>query len=209
MDPQNNDVESMNSNAPMEIPEELKRDFSKLKVVELKEECRERGLPVSGTKAVLIERIQADVDEQIAELQRQHNAKARIRRPQMPGRINGDVSGRPPSRPQPVANVPAETEQYLEGLVREYLKASGGQAGSRDIGRYLATNADSGQGRNGASMLGQGGRITALSELKGLYGGLKAFILSRQDSFEKVDEDNAWPGRSNSDKFEFQVALRE
>ena len=33
-------------------------DFSSLKVVELKELCREKGLPVSGKKAELIERLE-------------------------------------------------------------------------------------------------------------------------------------------------------
>jgi len=186
---------------PLIIPEELQRDFTKCKVVELKEECRERGLSVTGTKAVLIERIQADVEQQISELQRQHEA-TRMRRPQISGRINGDMRSRPPSfRPfEPVEGVPPETDKYLEGLVKEYIQASGGQAGSRDIGRYLAINADS-SGQRGTP---EQGKTTALTELKGLYGGLNAFILNHGESFEKFDDDSR-----DTTSFEFQVSLRD
>lgn len=184
--------------APFVIPGELKRDFSELKVTELKEECRERGLPVSGTKAVLIERIQADVEKQIAELRRQHKAKTKMKRPHITGRLHGERSTRPVNRPIP--QVSPETEQYLEELVKEYIKASGGKASSRDIGRYLSVNADS----SGQRASPEAGQTTALSELKGLYGGLNSFIVHREDSFEKVADDS--PDRTS---YEYLVALRD
>ena len=184
---------------PTEIPEELKRDFSELKVAELKKECRERGLPVSGTKAALLERIQADVERQIEQLKEENDARTQMRRPHMSGRINGEGRGLPSRQVHPI-DVPPKTEQYLEGLVREYIKARGGRASSRDIGRYLSVNADStGQAGNP-----QEGRRTALSELKSLYGGLNGFIMNRPESFEKFEDESF-----DTTVFEYGVALRE
>ena len=188
--------------APMVIPEELKRDFAQCKVAELRDICRERGLPISGTKAVLIERIQADVDQQVLELQRQHKAKTKMKRPLISGRINGDVRGRQPGRLNESVEASVETEQYLEGLVKEYIQARGGQASSRDIGRYLAANADS-SGVNASRSSGRGW-MTALAELKGLYGGLNSFLMDRQDLFEKLDDDS-----TDRTTYEYLVALRE
>lgn len=191
---QNSDDES-EIIAPFLIPEELKRDFTNCKVAELKEECRARGLPVSGTKAVLLERIEGDVEEQILELRRQHTAKTRLKgqRPQVSGMI--ERGARPVSQ-----SISSEAESYLEGLVKEYLKASGGHASSRDIGRYLAANA----GSMVHDDLPELDRMTALSELKSLYGGLNSFITNRQDSFEKFDD-----GSPDRTAYEYLVALRE
>lgn len=179
------------------IPEELKRDYSKCKVAELKELCRERGLPVSGTKAVLLERIQSDVEQQVMELEKEQRARIRMKRPSMPGRLNGE-SQRPNAIPivRSHSDVSAESEQYLEGLIKEYIQASGGKASSRDIGRYLAANGDSGRGSRGRSG-------TALTELKNLFGGLTPFILSRPHLFVKFKDDSI-----ETSSYEFQVAVR-
>lgn len=56
-------------------------------------------------------------------------------------------------------------EDYLISLTAEYLQASGGQANSRNVGRYLAANKGS-----------SGRGTTALSELKERYGSLNTFI---------------------------------
>lgn len=169
---------------PMAIPQELKRDYSKCKVAELKDICRERGLLVSGTKAALMERIQNDVDQQVLELERQRDSRTKMKRPSITGRINGESKGRTPIAP--------EMEKHLEGLVKEYIQARGGQASSRDIGRYLAANG------------GSGGHGTALSELKRLYGGLSAFISNRPDSFRSYNDDS-----TDATLFEFKVALKQ
>ena len=56
-------------------------------------------------------------------------------------------------------------EEYLKSLMVEYLYASGGQASSRDVGRYLAANKGS-----------RGRGTSALAELKETHGSLKMFI---------------------------------
>jgi hypothetical protein len=66
---------------------------------------------------------------------------------------------------------------HLERTVEEYLKASGGVAGSRDIGRYLAANSDS-----------RKSNVSALTELKETYGSLVAFLRSRKESFQVEDD---------------------
>lgn len=176
---------------PMIIPQELKRDYSKCKVAELKDICRERGLLVSGTKVALMERIQQDVDSQVLELQRQHSSsKTRMKRPSIAGRINGDQRRRVPAT---VAS--PETEKYLEGLIQEYVQARGGKASSRDIGRYLAANGSSGQTESCK---------TALVELKSLYGGLSAFLANRPDSFQLINDDS-----TDTTLFEFLVSLKQ
>lgn len=171
------------------IPEELQRDYTQCKVAELKEVCREWGLPVSGTKVVLLGRIESQVEE----------AKAKLNQSQFSARINGDVRLMQP--PHTSIQVSDEAAEYLEGLVKEYIQASGGKASSRDIGRYLAINSDSSI-RNGSS--DDRGRSSALTEMKGLYGGLNSFIRNRQESFEKLDGKSAGMG-----PFEFLVGLRK
>ena len=94
----------------VEVPPELREDYSTYTVPRLKERCRERGLPTNGLKADLLERVQKDAEEQIKSFQdtsRSHRAGYR---------------------------------KYFVDLVQEYLHASGGSASSRDIGRYLAVN---------------------------------------------------------------------
>jgi hypothetical protein len=75
------------------------------------------------------------------------------------------------------ATTDAAVAFHLEALIKEYLTASGGAAGSRDIGRYLAANSDSRKGNR-----------SALSELKDNFGSLLAFILSREEVFSVLDK---------------------
>ncbi|VEU37677.1 unnamed protein product [Pseudo-nitzschia multistriata] len=65
-------------------------------------------------------------------------------------------------------------EKYLQSLVLEYLHASGGQASSRDVGRYLAANKVSYERRRIEGSMAQ--RMSALLELKEIYGSLNAFV---------------------------------
>ena len=93
------------------------------------------------------------------------------------------------------ASTDAAVATHLEALVIEYLTASGGLAGSRDIGRYLAANSDS-----------QKGNRSALSELKENYGSLLAFILSRESNFSVLDK----AGKTgNGDDTGFPIKLKK
>jgi NYN domain/SAP domain len=61
----------------------------------------------------------------------------------------------------------------LEMLVLEYVKAAGGEASSRDVGRYLTVN----QASNNRLALSNGGRrVSALQEMKELHGALLKFV---------------------------------
>lgn len=90
-------------------------DYSTWTVVNLKELCREKQLPVSGTKAVLIERIQK-AEEEADKIVHESSSRAS-------GLSNKD-----------------SLEKYLVDLVKYYIVESRGYASSRDLGRYLATN---------------------------------------------------------------------
>eukprot|EP00977_Amphora_coffeiformis_P002452 scaffold456_cov171-Amphora_coffeaeformis.AAC.19 len=92
------------------LPKVLTTDYSTYTVPMLKEICRERGLPISGRKAELLERVQNHVKQEIPKVEE-------VQAPATQG-----------------------TAEYLSSLIREYLHASGGSANSRDIGRYLAAN---------------------------------------------------------------------
>ena len=78
---------------------------------------------------------------------------------------------------RPDGFIDPEVANHLENLVKEYLRASGGMAGSRDIGRYLAANGDSRKG-NGS----------ALTEMKEAYGSLLTFVRRRADVFTVLDK---------------------
>jgi hypothetical protein len=66
-----------------------------------------------------------------------------------------------------------DPDRRLEMLVLEYLHATGGEASSRDVGRYLAANKASDQ----RLALEQGQRnVSALKEMKERYGSLLRFV---------------------------------
>jgi hypothetical protein len=140
---------------PSKLPEDLTRDYSVLTVNDLKARCRERNLPVSGVKAQLLERIKKDNEEQIARVVTE-------KRRDLP----------PASRSPSLTSSP----DYLHDLVFEYVKARGGKATSRDVGRYLAANRGS-KSKFGAYVEG----LTALQELKDRYGSLLSFIAMQPD----------------------------
>jgi hypothetical protein len=71
-------------------------------------------------------------------------------------------------------NAHSSPEEHLRSLILEYLHASGGQASSRDVGRYLAANKT-----NNERLLREesnGRPPSALAELKETYGSLKTFV---------------------------------
>jgi len=138
-----------------ELPEDLARDYSTCTVAQLKERCRERGLPVSGVKAELLERVELDKKEQIEAFESRSRDSAPL------------DHGWPPM-------VPEETIRHLEDLVVEYVKVRGGNANSRDVGRYLAANTSSAGSSREA-------KTSALQELKSNYGSLANFVQLRPE----------------------------
>ena len=93
-----------------------------------------------------------------------------------------------------ISHADLEPQDYLHGLIMEYLHVKGGEASSRDVGRYLAANSAS---PKGGLTKDQNTRVSALQELKKLSGSLKQF-LSQSNSFEVSD-------RTDGDVFEFLV----
>jgi hypothetical protein len=81
-----------------------------------------------------------------------------------------------------------EPTDGLEALLLEYLHVKGGQASSRDVGRYLQAN------KAGATRLqDQTCRVSALTELKELYGSINKFVLqSTHFSVKKLESDDAY-----------------
>jgi Uncharacterized conserved protein len=90
-------------------------------------------------------------------------------------------------------NMHPDIDAHIEALIREYLHASGGQASSRNIGRYLAANAALAAGNNNND--GMGGtlnfrnRETALKQLKQYYGNLAAYLGTKDKVFDKISSD--------------------
>jgi hypothetical protein len=212
-------------------------DYSQLTVASLKEICREKGLKVTGTKDVLIERLVQDaiLEHDIIEKRRNEYKQLKERAAVTAKRIRPKaiISTKSPPQQQhhhqthliPAGgNIYASTlpqmdmirtrklphgggssssstkidsdnvaSLHLEALIKEYLTASGGMAGSRDIGRYLAANSDSRKGGNNRS---------ALTELKENFGSLLAFIMSREDVFTVLDK------QGNGDDTGFPIKLK-
>jgi uncharacterized LabA/DUF88 family protein len=159
----------------VDAPEEPAHDYNTFTMVRLKEVCRERGLPVSGKKSELVERIVTDIGERSS-----HQLQEGSREP-----IKSD-------------HTPPRPEDYLHGLVLEYLQASGGRASSRDVGRYLAANKATEERMNN-----ERARISALQELKELFGGLKQYVMQSPTFF--YQEQNT---QEDPHDFSFVVSLK-
>ena len=186
-------------------------DYSQLTVVRLKELCREKGLPLSGKKDDLIQRLEEDTKLDYDMKTQQQQAKEEASTSSSSKRVK--AQSKPSSRtalakdssslvgnvyasslPQLDASryhnsrakkdtIDSAVSSHLEALVKEYLTASGGIAGSRDIGRYLAANSESRRGSR-----------SALTELKETYGSLLTFILTKQDVFSVMDKRPGYGG---------------
>ena len=161
-----------------ESAEYQKPNFEKCTVAQLKNYCRINKLKVSGTKADLLARILKSEESTAKESQRL------------------------PSGPHHEGGAQDAPKAYIDSLVQEYLQASGGKASSRDVGRYLAANKSSPQSRQHESR-----QISALQELKQVYGSLKMY-LKDSDLFYidtagiSDDNGNSLQGR------EYQVAMK-
>lgn len=180
-------------------------DYSQLTVVRLKEICREKGLPVTGKKDALIDRLNQAIKMEHGVIKKKQlrdeskrpskysyagkRAEPRSRDTIQTGNIYSStlpqIDASRYRNPRASNNAPVDqaVAAHLQQLIKEYLTASGGEAGSRDIGRYLAANGDSRKGNR-----------SALTELKESYGSLLSFILSREDLFCVLDKTPGFAG---------------
>lgn len=135
-------------------------DYSKFTIVNLKELCRERGLKVTGSKAILVERI---IQDNIMKVQAQNLTPKPIR-------------GSTINHESQIQDTP-ESRLFI-AQINEYLTASGGEASSRDVGRYLAA---------APGLRGRG--TSALTELKEAFVSLRAFVDGNQAHFYRAECD--------------------
>lgn len=164
---------AITSMEPLKLPADLTVDYSVYKVADLKERCRERGLPVSGTKAVLLERVQADVEEQKGHLEEEH--KKKLMQVPIRHRATARIDPGLQMKLERMDNIDPAVTDHISSLTKEYIHACGGKAGSRDLGRYLATN----KAYNTSKY------VSALHEVKEMYGSLVNFIMANSDTFSK------------------------
>jgi hypothetical protein len=160
------------SDDAVKLPEDLVKDYSLCTVTELKERCRERGLAVSGVKSALLDRIQEDLKTQITRFKDELHSKQVT---------NGDSATAQSQKGTPQE---ASDDHLSVDLVVEYLRASGGKAGSASVGRYLAAN-------------------NALQKVKVSYGSLSDFIHHYADTFELFGTP------SGDENHNFQIVLRK
>jgi len=140
---------------------EITPNFSALKVVELKEICRERGLFVSGTKKQLIDRITEDVEREAAEATAETTkTQTVVEEPATAAVITNPEKTRP--------------DEYLKSLVRDFILSSGGTARARPLGRHLAKCPSS-----------TGEHRSANQELKSIYGSLAQFVDGYKEEFAR------------------------
>jgi hypothetical protein len=164
-------------------------NYSQRTVKELRDICRERGLPVSGIKAVLVERVEKQEQEQMAARLAEKSQLALWATPLLsvsPLAPDSAHSGQAPWTSTLLVKATPEAIHYLQNLVVEYVQARGGSASSRDVGRYLAANKSS-KIRSGH---GNPPGTTALQELKNAYGNLRNFVFCLNDIFLKRDDPN-------------------
>lgn len=157
-------------------------EYTSYTLSQLKDVCREMGLPVSGLKAAVLDRIQAA-------LQKQRDCSdplPKSYRKQSSMQSQSSVNDK---------SIPQSTSRHLLGLLTEYISASGGKANSRAVGRYLAANRSS----TGSVKSRQG---SALHELKSFYGSLASFVQVHSDVLYRLDSS------SDDNDFSFSIGLR-
>jgi hypothetical protein len=130
----------------------------------------------------------------LKEVCRERNLAVSGKKADLIERIADDVNEDGPHQPSS-ANDSVESTDHLEGLLLEYLHVKGGEASSRDVGRYLQANKASAK-----RLQDQPSRISALSELKELHGSIKKFVMqSTHFSVEEMESDDA---------YEFRICLK-
>ena len=95
---------------------------------------------------------------------------------------NTDMATHQSNHNQQVSTIDPRIDAHIESLLREYLHASGGEASSRNIGRYLSANSAVPIGQMGNG----NGRNTALKQLKKSYGSVASYLNTKTDIFMKV-----------------------
>jgi uncharacterized LabA/DUF88 family protein len=131
----------------------------------------------------------------LKEVCRERNLPVSGRKDDLINRIEKDIAKK--SKDQTSLSLEEiEPHDHLIGLILEYLQVKGGQASSRDVGRYLAANKSSPKYKTES-----GTRISALTELKESSGSLRQFVV-QSDSLDvggKVE---------GGDSFEFLICQK-
>jgi hypothetical protein len=124
---------------------------------------------------------------QLKEVCRERNLAVSGKKADLIERIADDANEDGAHQPSSATDL-VEPTDGLEALLLEYLHVKGGQASSRDVGRYLQAN------KAGATRLqDQTCRVSALTELKELYGSINKFVLqSTHFSVKKLESDDAY-----------------
>jgi hypothetical protein len=178
------------------------KHLSSLTVANLREMCREKQLSVSGRKADLIERLQKYIDQ----LKMEKEPSLAENKSDGSSTVDQSVQKLTVERTRRSSQMISGdnnqlTSAYLEGLIKEYLKASGGTASSNNIGRYLSANSASGHilSKDGVKF------SSALQEMKECYGSLATFMKLKDSMFETM----ASSVGDDSSIFSFAVTLRD
>ncbi|GKZ00901.1 hypothetical protein MPSEU_001041700 [Mayamaea pseudoterrestris] len=171
-----------------ELHKDAAPDYSGYTLQQLRDLCRMMGLPVSGLKAAVIERLNATRKETVGQTKECEMRLATQRRL---------ATGAEQSSTQ---HIPDTTTRHLISLLREYIQASGGKASSRDVGRYLAANRSSPETKRKHL-------VSALQELKAYYGSLANFVQAYPDILLRLDDvDRAGDDDKN---FAFSIGLNK
>jgi hypothetical protein len=111
-------------------------------------------------------------------------------RPNSPVGNNYSLQPSKSTKVQSLVKVDPQIDAHIEELIREYLHASGGEASSRNIGRYLAANAALTVENGVINPIGNSkSRETALKQLKHHYGSLAAYLNTKENVFAKISGD--------------------
>ena len=179
----------------VQLPPDLLEDYSSYTVAQLKNRCRERGLMVSGKKADLLQRVLDDVEIQVKEYyqtQQRSKQKIKLNTFENKSKLKKPYSG--------VRNVDIQIIEHLDNLIKEYVLACGGQAGSRDVGRYLSANSNS---KRKEADIGSFSSQSALTELKNNFGSLNLYLANRKDVFSTGHTNVSFP-----DDYGFPIRLK-
>jgi len=151
------------------LPADLTEDYTTYTVARLKDRCRERSLPVSGTKAILLQRVEEDVAYQISHLSAQQSV--------MVQESKTSATTESTKKALPKIHVDSQVTIHMENLIKSFISQAGeGLVSSRALGRFLSMS-DASKQRPGNE------KMTALQELKNNFGTLSLFLEHKNDVF--------------------------